>query len=275
MTGHRLRRRNIELIGCIAKHFLNGLNLGDITDVRAGAMNIDVVDVLGLQTSILECTLHHELCTQAFGMAGRDVIGIAAKAFANHLGIDLCTAGFGMLEFFENKAASALGHDETIARSAERTAGPCGIVVACGQGIHGIEATHATHADSTLGTSSKDGVGLTQTNQVEGIGQCIARRSASAGRSKVRSVETKVDGDVSGSDVANHLGNEEGRELWSVLLMLAVVDDFVLEGTNTANAYTIDNTDAVLINSLQVHTAILHSLNGRDHGNLRITVDLA
>ena len=40
--------------------------------------------------------------------------------------------------------------------------------------MHSIETTYATSADSSLCTTANDDVCLTQTNQVEGISQCIA-----------------------------------------------------------------------------------------------------
>ena len=52
MASHRLGRADVELVGSIAKHVLDGLGLRDVANVCAGAVNVDVVDILGLQTGV-------------------------------------------------------------------------------------------------------------------------------------------------------------------------------------------------------------------------------
>ena len=78
-------------------------------------MHVDVVDVLGLQTGIFQCAVHHQLGTQSFGVRGRDVVSIGTHAGTSHLGIDLGTASLGMLQFLQDETASAFGHDESVA----------------------------------------------------------------------------------------------------------------------------------------------------------------
>ena len=99
---------------------------------------------------------------------------IGTHACTHHLGIDLGTACLGVLQFLQDQAAGTLGHDESVATCAERTAGLLRLVVARRECFHGIESAHASLSDGSLGTACDDGVGLAQTNQVEGIGQCIA-----------------------------------------------------------------------------------------------------
>ena len=115
VARHRLRRRDVELEGCIAKHLLDGLSLGDVAYVGRRAVNIDVVDVLGFHTCILQRVLHDELCTQALRMRGCDVVSICAHAGTNHFGIDLGTASLSVLQFFENQASGTFGHDKSVA----------------------------------------------------------------------------------------------------------------------------------------------------------------
>ena len=140
------------------------------------AVHVDVVDVLGLHASIFQCVLHHELGSQSLGVRGGDVVGVGTHASTNHLGIDLGTASLGMLQFLQDEASGTLGHDESVAAGAEGSAGLLGLVVACRQGVHGVEAAYARLTDGSLGTTGNDGVGLAQTNKVEGVGQSIARR---------------------------------------------------------------------------------------------------
>ena len=241
----------------------------------ACAVNIDVVNILGLQSGIFKSGLHHQLGSQSFRVAGGDMISVATKTFAHHLGINLRATSLSMLQLLEYQASCAFGHHKSVARGAERTAGTFGLVVAGGKGFHGVETAHTAHADGALSTTGQNGVGLTQTNQVESISQSVARRCACTCCRVVGSVESKVDGDVTRSDVGNHLGNEERRKLGTVFNMLAIIGHFVFKSADAADAHTIDDSYAVLVFLLQIHAAVFHSLNGRDDGQLCIAVELA
>ena len=98
---------------------------------------------------------------------------ISTHTSTHHLSIDLCSTSLSMLEFLEDHTTSTLAHDESIARSTERTAGLFRLIVTGRESMHCIETTYATSADSSLSTTSYDGVGFTQTNEIEGIGKCI------------------------------------------------------------------------------------------------------
>ena len=75
-------------------------------------------------------------------------------------------------------------------------------------------------------------------------------------------MEAVHDRNLSGSNIGNHLGYEERIELRTVSLMLAIVHYFFLESLNTTDTHTEDNTDAVPVNSLKIHAAVLDSLLG-------------
>ena len=79
-----------------------------------------------------------------------------------------------MLQLLKNQTAGTLTHDETITAGAERTTGFLWLIIAGRQGLHGIESTNTRLADCSLSTTSQDGVGLAQTNQVEGVCQRVA-----------------------------------------------------------------------------------------------------
>ena len=275
MTRHALRRRDVELIGRLTKHFLDSLCLRDIAHMRGSAMHIDVIDILRLQSCILQGILHHEFSTQTFRMRSRDVISVSTHTGSHHLCIDLCTASLGVLQFFENQTTGTLGHDETVAACAEGAACLFGFVIASGERLHGIESTYTYGAYSSLGTASHDSVGLTQTNQVEGISQGIAGRSTGRSRDVVRTVEAVHDGNLSGSDVGNHLRDEERIELWPVFLVSPVVFHFVLKRLDTADTHTIDNTDTVFVFGFQIHSAVFYGLFGSNDGQLCIAVHLS
>ena len=174
MTRHRLGRRNVQLVGCIAEDLLDGLSLRDVTDVGRRTMHVDVVDVLRFHASILQRVLHDEFGTQSLRMRGCDVVSVSTHARTNHFCVNLGTTSLGMLQFLKDKTASTLAHDETIAAGTERTAGLLRLVITRRQGVHGIETANTHLANGSLSATTYDDVGLAQANQVEGVSQCIA-----------------------------------------------------------------------------------------------------
>ena len=79
VTGHRLRRADIELVGCFSEDFLDRLRFRDVSDRGARAVDVDVVNVFGLQASILEGITHDELSTQPFGVGSCEVVSVCRE----------------------------------------------------------------------------------------------------------------------------------------------------------------------------------------------------
>ena len=72
-----------------------------------------------------------------------------------------------------------------------------GIIVACREGVHGVEAANTAGAEGCLGTTAHNHAGLAQTNQIEGIGQGVARRGTGRGGGIVGAIEAVKDRDLS------------------------------------------------------------------------------
>ena len=121
------------------------------------------------------------------------MVSVSTHAGTCHLSVDLRSASLRVLQFLQDEAAGTLAHDESVAAGAERTARLLRLIVACRERVHGVEAAHADGADGSLGTTSHDGIGLAQTNQVEGIGQGVGRRGTGRSRDIVGAVEAVVD----------------------------------------------------------------------------------
>ena len=120
------------------------------------------------------------------------MVSVATHSLADHLGIDLGATRLGVFQLFEDKTSGTFGHDESVAAGAERPACLFGLIVASGERLHGVEASHAAHADGALGSTGHDDIGLSQANLVEGISQSVGRRGAGAGRRIVGPVESEV-----------------------------------------------------------------------------------
>ena len=136
-------------------------------------MYVDVVDVLRLHFRIFESGLHHEVCAEAFGVRRRDVVSISRHTDTCYFAVDLCTASLGVLEFLEDEDTGTFTHDETVAACAEGTGSVGGVVVASGEGVHGVETAYAAGPDGSFCTTSDDGISLTQADEVEGVGESV------------------------------------------------------------------------------------------------------
>ena len=141
--------------------------------------------------------------------------------------------------------------------------------------MHSVKSTYATATDGSLGTTANNNVGLTQTNEVEGIGQSIGRRCASRSGGIVGPVQAIHNRDMSGSDVGNHLRDEEGVELRLFTKVLAIVSNFLFKGFDTADTHTVNHANAVTVFLFHVQTTIFNTLHSRDNGQLGIAVHLA
>ena len=212
---------------------------------------------------------------ETLGVRGRDVVSVSRHAHAGHFAVDFRAACLGVFQFLQDEDAGTFAHHETVAAGAEGARCTCRVVVASGEGVHGGEAAHAAGPDGSFGTTGNDGVSLAQTNEVEGIGQGVGRGSASRGGGVVRSVEAVLYGDLSGGDVGNHLGDEEGVELRAVFFVHSIVAGFFLKGMDAADAYTENHADAVLVDFLQVPSAVLDGLHGSHECILLVEVHFA
>ena len=88
-------------------------------------------------------------------------------------------------------------------------------------------------------------------------------------------MEAVHDRNLASSDVGNHLRDEEGVELRTISLVLAIIFHLVLESLDTTDTYAINYTNAVLVLCLQIHAAIFNGLLGSNQGQLGIAVHLA
>ena len=192
-----------------AEYFLDGLGLGNVAHMGRSAVYVDVVNLFRFQSGIVQCSFHDQLGSQAFGVGGRDVVGISRHAGTRHFRVDFRTARFGVFQLLEHQASCAFSHDKAVAACAERARGACRVVVAGGQCLHGVEAAHAGGPDGRFGSPAQDDAGLAQTDEVECVCQSVGGRGACRGRGVVGAVEAVHDGNVAARDVRDHLGNEE------------------------------------------------------------------
>jgi hypothetical protein len=88
-----------------------------------------------------------------------------------------------------------------------------GIVVAGGEGAHGGESADAHGSDGGFGASGNHDVGVAALDDAEGIADGMSAGGAGGGRGFVGALGANAHGDVSGGEVDDGGGNEEGGDL--------------------------------------------------------------
>src|SRR5262245_49363341 len=103
MADLRLRRRHRHRVGAAAEDGANRAALDHVVLRRAGAMSIDVVDLLGGDTALLQCPLHREY--RAGGIRARlgEVMRVGADAVAHELTQNPRAAPTGAIPVFEDE----------------------------------------------------------------------------------------------------------------------------------------------------------------------------
>src|SRR5574344_279303 len=239
------------------------------------AVNIDIINILSLQTCILKSGCHHQFSSESFRMRCCNMESVGTHALAHHFCIDFSSAGLGVLQFLKNQATSTFTHDETVTACAERAGSMLRIIIQSRQCVHGIEATHTAFTQCSLCSTSENNVSLAQTDQVERICQCMRRGCTCRCRGIVGSIETILDGNLTCSYICNHFRDEERVEFRAILFVFSVVRNLLLECFNTTDTNSEDDTDAGFVCCIQVDAAIVHCLFGSYHCILSITIHLA
>ena len=70
-------------------------------------MNINVVDVLGFESGVLDCELHYRCSSASFGMGCCDVVRVGGETASGKFAEDFGSTCFGVLVLFEDEATAA------------------------------------------------------------------------------------------------------------------------------------------------------------------------
>ena len=208
----RLGGAEHQLARLLAEHRLDRLGLGDVALLGRGAVGVDVAHVLGIDLAVRQAGAHRPL--GALAVLGRrgDVVGVAARAVAQHLAQDPGAPPLGVLQALEHHDRAAVAQHEAVAVPVERPARGLGRVVPAGQRLHVGEGRHGEAGDGRLGAAGHHGVGHAVPDHVERIADGVRRRGAGRHRGVVGSLEPVPDGDEPGRDVGNEHRDEEGGD---------------------------------------------------------------
>lgn len=237
-------------------------------------MDIDVVDVGGLETAVAESLCHDARSTIALWMRRSDVICVARVTTASEFAIDMSTTLHGMLVLLENEACTTLTHDETVAVLIERAGSGLRVIVACGESLHGGESTYAGDGYGSFGAAGYDCIGAAETDKVEGYAYGCRRRCACGDGAEIGTAEAVANRDVAGCDIGDDLRDEERAEAWSSVTKDELSSLLVI-GFNATYAGAPNDADAHSVLVFEVEVGIFDGLVSRHDGVLSKEVHLA
>ena len=268
MAGHGFGGADEELVaeGVFAEEVFNGLGLERVTERRRGGVRVEVVDLLGRDAGDLEGVLHGAVAAFAFGSHAGHVEGIGRQAVADDFGEDLCAAGFGELQIFEDEDSGAFADDEAVTILVEGARGVGGVVIAGGERTHGGEACNAKRSDGGFGAAGDHGVGVAALDDAEGVADGVGAGGAGGCRGLVGAARAVLDGNVSGGEVDDRAGDEEGRDLAGTAI--EQVDVFALDDVEAPDAGTDVDSDAIAVLRRDLKTRVSHGLGGGGEGEV-------
>ncbi len=189
------------LFGTTSKQSWQGLKL--VIEFGRGAMGIDVGDVFRLEPGVGHGVSHGPVGAVSLGIGGRHVVGVAGEAVAHDLGIDARPALVGMLQGFQDQDRRPFRDDEAVTALVEWPRGLLGLLVARGQGTHGVEAGHAQRGDGVLGSAGDHDIGFAALDDARGIADGMGAGGAGGAIGQVGSLEAELDGDLAGGEVGD------------------------------------------------------------------------
>ena len=274
VTGHGFRRGDEELAGgVVTKGALDGAQLAHVTDGSRGGVGVDVVDIGRIDLSMAHGHLHALRSAEALGMRRGEVVGVGADTVSGELAVNRGTALLRVLEFFDHDDTGAFAHDESVAVPVERARGLFRIVVAEAEGLHVGEAREAAGADGGFRSAADHAVGIAKFDHPPGFTDVVVRGRAGGDDGHVRAHEAVLSGDHAAGDVGDHHRDEEGRDAAGALFQKDLILGF--QRAEAADPTADHDADAMRIDAVRVHTAVLDGHFGRRHGELKVPVRAA
>ena len=209
MAGHGLGRAYVNLIRILAEYQLEGGGFGQIVQLGSGSVSVEV-DVSGIDLIAAHSDSDGAGDLLGGGIGSGNMMSVAGGSVSDYLGEYFSAAGDSVLIFFKYQYCRALAHDEASAAFIEGQ-GSRVLIGGCRQSLtvaeacdrEGSDSRFASAADHCLSGSDGDGaIGFAD----GGGGGCAGGLMRYAG-----TLRSEANCDVSGGDVADHLGDELRR----------------------------------------------------------------
>ena len=193
-----------NLPGGLAERFFDCKGLVFVIESSAGAVRVDVIDLIGTDAGVPHGDPERFRIALAFGVGTGDVEPIAGGAVADHFAEDDRAASAGVFELFQHEHAGTFGGDEAVAVEVERTARMLRIVIAGAECAEGIETADAEFLDGGFRAAGQHDVRVVAADDVIRLADGMAAGGAGGNDAEIRTFELITDRQLAGSHVADH-----------------------------------------------------------------------
>ena len=223
------------LVGIVPERKLVGRGLGDVVELGAGTVGIDVHIVL---LRVEEGLLEGDADTFGLGAAVRTrcgcVVGVAGAAVADHFGVYVGAALLGVLPFLEDEHCRAVSHHEAAAVEVERQGCVLGILLA-GERLAVGEAGKSDRDGAMVGAACDDSVAEAVLHCPESLAEGVGRRRAGCHDIDAGTLRSELDGNLAGAHIANHSRHEVWRNPLAARVLQHLAD-LAVNGLEAADA---------------------------------------
>ena len=141
VAGHGLGGTDQHFVRVIAQGRLDGLGFVDVPQRRGGAVGVQIIDLIGIDTRIAHGVDHG--AARAVHAGCCHMACVRAHAVAGQFGVNFGTTGLGVFVLFQHQHTRTFAQYKTIAVLVPGTRCGRGVVIAGGQSAHGRKAPHA------------------------------------------------------------------------------------------------------------------------------------
>ena len=234
-------------------------------------MRIDIVDVGGRKSGVLDGERHALRLILAVRRRTRDVVGVGVRAVADKLGVDVCAALLGVLQAFQNDETRALAHHEAAAVLVEGARGMRRIVVVISaKSLHRAKACDGGFGDARFRAAGDGDVRLADLYGTERMSDAVRPRRTGRHDARRRAVQAVGDGDLPRRHVRDHHRNEERTDLRRPFVKKLPV--LAVHRLDAADAGADERADALPVLFFEIELRILDGELRRRDSELRIAI---
>ena len=165
MADHRLDRRQRQRLGPLAEDALDGRRFHQVVEPRAGAVGVDVIDVVTIDAGLAQGLGDGPGGAAASGIGLGHRVGVEAAAQAQHLGVNRRAALPGMFQFLQHQHAGPFAEHEAVALAVEGPRHFRGRPFGPAQRPQGRVGQDQQRIDAAIGAAGQDHVGVAAGDQ--------------------------------------------------------------------------------------------------------------
>ncbi len=207
MAGHGFGGIDHCFLRMIPKSHLDGVGLIQVAQRRGCAVRVDIADLVGIDTRVLERHLHRAPRPVYIGRS--HMVGIAAHAKTSHFSINFGTACFGVFVFFQHQNTGAFAQNKTFTVFVPRTRSRLRVVITGAERSGGGKTTQTKRRNSAFRTTGNHDIAIAVFNhacrQTNGVQPCGAGRDDG----NIGAFEAKFDRYMTRDHVDDGGGNEK------------------------------------------------------------------